>query len=87
MESLSGEWRTVRHDAIAYGVSEFVREAAGFRTKWQPSALPGLPPERKGDVEIFDFPRPGKPYAPIFRGNAGYRPKCRLKGPGGVKTG
>ena len=34
---------------------------AGFRTKWQPSALPGLPPERKGDVvEIFDFPRPGK---------------------------
>ena len=59
LESLSGEWRTVRHDAIAYGVSEFVREA-GFRTKWQPSALPGLPPERKGDVEIFDFPRPGK---------------------------
>ena len=59
MESLSGEWRTVRHDAIAYGVSEFVREA-GFRTKWQPSAFRGLPPERKGDVEIFDFPRPGK---------------------------
>ena len=60
LESLSGEWRTVRHDAIAYGRGFRVCAEAGFRTKWQPSALPGLPPERKGDVEIFDFPRPGK---------------------------
>jgi hypothetical protein len=29
----------------------------------------------------------GSPYAPRFRGNAGYRRKCRLEGPGGVKTG
>ena len=28
-----------------------------------------------------------QPYAPRFRGNAGYRRKCRLEGPGGVKTG
>jgi hypothetical protein len=55
MESQTGEWRTIRHDAIARVMTEFVVEA-GFRTKWQPSWLPGMPPERKGDILVFDYP-------------------------------
>jgi len=55
--ALSGEWRTARHDAIASVVGDLIREA-GFRTRWQPD-LPGLP-GRKGDLEIFDFPRIGR---------------------------
>ena len=58
MESQTGEraslWRTIRHDAIATVMTEFVVEA-GFRTKWQPGWLPGMPPERKGDILVFDF--------------------------------
>jgi hypothetical protein len=41
MESQTGEWRTIRHDAIATVMTEFVVEA-GFRTKWQPGWLPGI---------------------------------------------
>ena len=33
MESHTGEWRTIRHDAIARVMTDFVVEA-GFRTKW-----------------------------------------------------
>ena len=38
MESQTGEWRTIRHDAIARVMTEFVVEA-GFRTKWQPGLM------------------------------------------------
>jgi hypothetical protein len=56
MESQTGEWRTIRHDAIARVMTEFVIEA-GFWTKWQPGWLQGMSPERKGDVLVFDYPR------------------------------
>jgi hypothetical protein len=59
MESQSGEWRTIRHDAIATVMTEFVVEA-GFRTKWQLGWLPGMPPERKGDILVFDYPSAGR---------------------------
>ena len=61
MESQTGEWRTIRrHDAIARVMTEFVVEA-GFRTKWQPGWLPGMPPaERKGDILVFDYPSAGR---------------------------
>ena len=58
-ESLTGEWRTIRHDAIAREVESCVREA-GFRQKWQPGPLAGLPPDRKGDIEVYDFPCAGQ---------------------------
>jgi hypothetical protein len=35
-----------------------VREA-GFRQKRQPGPLAGLPPDRKGDIEVYDFPCAG----------------------------
>ena len=57
-ESSSGEWRTVRHDAIARVIRDCVHEA-GFRTKWQPGNLPNLP-NRFGDIEVYDFPHPGR---------------------------
>ena len=59
VESQTGEWRTIRHDAIARVMTEFVVEA-GFRTKWQPGWLPGMPPERKGDILVFDYPSAGR---------------------------
>jgi hypothetical protein len=40
-------------------MTEFVVEA-GFRTKWQPGWLPGMPPERKGDILVFDYPSAGR---------------------------
>jgi hypothetical protein len=55
MEPQTGEWRTIRHDAIATVMTEFVVEA-GFRTKWLPGWIPGMPPERKGDILVFDYP-------------------------------
>jgi hypothetical protein len=58
-ESPNGEWRTIRHDAIAHEVVGFAREA-GFRTGWQPGPLAGLPADRKGDIEIYDFPCAGR---------------------------
>ena len=58
MEIQTGEWR-IRHDAIATVMTEFVVEA-GFRTKWQPGWLPGMPPERKGDILVFDYPSAGR---------------------------
>jgi hypothetical protein len=54
-ESLTGQWRTIRHDAIAREVESCVREAE-FRQNWQPGPLAGLPPDRKGDIEVYDFP-------------------------------
>ena len=59
MESQTGEWRTIRHDAIARVMTEFVVET-GFRTKWQPGWLPRMPPERKGDILVFDYPSAGR---------------------------
>ena len=53
MESQTGERRTIRHDAIARVMTGFVVEA-GFRTKWQPGWLPGMPLEREGDILVFD---------------------------------
>ena len=58
MKSQTGEWRTIRHDAIATVMTEFVVEA-GFRTKWQLGWLPGMPPERKRDILVFNYPSAG----------------------------
>ena len=30
------------------------------RQKWQPGPLAGLPPDRKGDIEVYDFPCAGQ---------------------------
>jgi hypothetical protein len=59
MESQTKEWRTIRHDAIATVMTEFVVEV-DFQTKWQPGWLPGMPPERKGDILVFDYPSAGR---------------------------
>ena len=59
LESLTGEWRTIKHDACASVFTEFIH-AAGFRTQWQPGWLPGMPPERKGDIKVFDYPSAGR---------------------------
>jgi hypothetical protein len=40
-------------------MTEFVVKA-GFRTKWQPGWLPGMPPQRKGDILVFDYPSAGR---------------------------
>jgi hypothetical protein len=41
-EPLNGEWRTIRHDAIARVAEGFARES-GFQKGWQPGPLAGLP--------------------------------------------
>jgi hypothetical protein len=59
MESQTGEWRTIRDDAIATVMTELVVEA-DFRNKRQPGWFPGMPPERKGDILVFDYPSAGR---------------------------
>jgi hypothetical protein len=59
VESLAGEWRTIRHDAVARVVVTVLKDA-GLRSRWQPGPLEGLPPDRKGDIEVYDYPCPGR---------------------------
>ena len=64
MESQTGEWRTIRHNTIARVMTEFVVEA-GCHFVRKPGWLPGMPPERKGDILVFDYPSAGRTHTSI----------------------
>ena len=55
----TGEWRTVKHDAVVTVFSDFCREA-GFRVIWAPGDLPGMEAGLKSDLRVLHFPRDGR---------------------------
>ena len=53
--SSTGNWQNVRHNVIRDTLRSHISEA-GYRSVPEPATMPGMAPDQRGDIKIFDFP-------------------------------
>ena len=56
----TGSWRINRHDYLAATWRKIARESGVNVARSEPMGMPGMQPNQRGDIALYDYPQLGK---------------------------